>query len=79
MPSPWLGFPVLTSLLRVLLRGPALLRLPLAPLTIVVPGGCFDPDGARVELIEGEGEDWEDLAPFMDVWTAGGGGRFIFW
>ena len=66
------------SLLRVLLRGPALLRMLLAPLLFAEPGGCFNPEGARIEPSEGEGEVWDDLAPFMDVWTAGGGGRFIF-
>lgn len=44
----------------------------------VALGGCFDPDGARIVPIEGDGEDCEDLAPFIEVWTVGGGGRFIF-
>lgn len=44
----------------------------------VALGGCLDADGARIEP-RGDGEGWEDLSPFMPVWTAGGGGRFIFW
>ena len=43
-----------------------------------VLGGCLNPGGGRFELREGEGEDCEDFAPFTEVCTEGGGGRFIF-
>ena len=53
--------------------------VPVTALLFVVPGGCFVPDGARITPTEGDGEDCEDRAPLIEVWTAGGGGRFIFW
>ena len=49
------------------------------PFAALVFGGCLKPDGGLLELNDGEGEECEDLAPLTDVWTAGGGGRFIFW
>ncbi len=49
------------------------------PLAAPAPGGCLKPDGGLFEPRDGEGEDCEDLAPLTDVWTVGGGGRFIFW
>ena len=45
----------------------------------VALGGCFEPEGARIAPLAGDGEDCDDRAPFIDVWTAGGGGRFSFW
>ena len=36
----------------------------------------MNPDGGLLELVRGEGDDWEDCMPF--VCTAGRGGRFIF-
>ena len=66
-PSPCPDFPFRTSLLRLLLRGPALLRLPVPPLVFVALGGCFNPEGARIEPTKGEGEDCEERAPFRDV------------
>ena len=58
------GFPVLgrpspgfcVSFLRLLNRGP----IPFIPLTPFVGGtlgGCLNPEGGRLELSEGEGED----------------------
>ena len=38
----------------------------------------MNPVGGRFELSDGDGDDWEDLTPFIDVCTIGGGGRFIF-
>lgn len=53
--------------------------IPFAPLMFVALGGCLEADGARIDPNDGEGEDWEGLAPLTPVCTAGGGGRFIFW
>ena len=79
VPSPCPALPVLASRLRLLLREPALLRLPVPPFMFVALGGCFEPEGARITPLAGDGEDCDDRAPFIDVWTAGGGGRFSFW
>ena len=48
------------------------------PFVAGVLGGCLNPVGGRFELSDGDGDEWEDLAPFIDVCTIGGGGRFIF-
>lgn len=55
------------------------LTLPLTPLAMGAGGGCLkaEPAGGLFVLMEGEGEDWREWTPL--VWTAGRGGRFIFW
>lgn len=50
--------------------------MPFEALLRVGVGGALNPDGGRLELMSGDGDDWEGCMPL--VWTAGKGGRFIF-
>ena len=50
--------------------------MPIEALLRVGVGGALNPDGGRLELMSGDGDDWEGCMPL--VWTAGKGGRFIF-
>lgn len=67
------------SLLRLLKRDAIPLTLPLTPLATGPGGGCLklEPEGGLFVLTDGEGEDCREWTPL--VWTAGRGGRFIFW
>lgn len=62
----------------MLLRGTVPTVVPFAPFVKAALGGCLKLDGGLFELSDGEGEDWEDFAPFIEVCTIGGGGRLIF-
>ncbi len=46
------------------------------PLAVAVAAVCFALEGGRLAEREGEGDDLEELAPF--VWMPGGTGRFAF-
>ena len=60
------------------MRDPAPLTVLFTPFEAAVFGGYLNPVGGRFELSNGDGDEWEDLAPFIDVWTIDGGGRLIF-
>ena len=66
------------SLLLLLALGPTPFMALLIPFIPAALGGCIEPSDGFCELINGDGEDREDRAPFGVVCTAGSEGRFSF-